>query len=201
MSKTIDYYMSPMSPWTYLGHDRLAKIARAHGVQIAVKPVDFGKVFPLSGGLPLPKRAPQRQKYRLVELRRWKAFLGVPLTIEPKFFPYDASLASRLIVVAAKHGEQAAMSLAGAILRGCWVEERNMADEGELAASAKAAGLDAANLLAEAKMPEAAAKYDALTNEAVNRDVFGAPTYVYNDELFWGQDRLELLDWRLTTSP
>jgi 2-hydroxychromene-2-carboxylate isomerase len=194
MTKTIDYYMSPMSPWAYLGHERLAKIARNHGAQIAVKPVDFGRIFPLSGGLPLPKRAPQRQKYRLAELRRWKAHLGVPLTIEPKHFPYDATLASKLIIAAGQRGEAAAMRLAGAIMRGCWAEERNMADEAQLADCIRAEALDPAGLIAAAKSPETAAQYEALIEEAIRRDVFGAPTYVYRDELFWGQDRLDFLD-------
>jgi 2-hydroxychromene-2-carboxylate isomerase len=175
MTKTIDYYMSPMSPWAYLGHERLAKIARNHGAQIAVKPVDFGRIFPLSGGLPLPKRAPQ-------------------LTIEPKHFPYDATLASKLIIAAGQRGEAAAMRLAGAIMRGCWAEERNMADEAQLADCIRAEALDPAGLIAAAKSPETAAQYEALIEEAIRRDVFGAPTYVYRDELFWGQDRLDFLD-------
>lgn len=197
MAKQIDYYFSPMSPWTYLGHERFAKIARGHGAQIAVKPVDFGKIFPVSGGLPLPKRAPQRQKYRFAELRRWKDHLKVPLTIEPKFFPYDATLASKLIVAAAQRGEAAAMRLAGAILRGCWAEERNMADESQLADCVRAEGLDPTGLFALAKSADIAAKYEALTEEAIRRDVFGAPTYVYNNEPFWGQDRLQFLELAL----
>lgn len=197
MTKTIDYYMSPMSPWAYLGHDRLATIARKHGAQITVKPVDFGKIFSVSGGLPLPKRAPQRQKYRLAELRRWKAFIGIPLTIEPKFFPYDATLASKLIVAATKHGEAAAMRLTGAIMRGCWADERNMADEAQLAECVRAEGLDPAGLIAQAKSPETNVQYEALIEEAIKKDVFGAPTYIYKDELFWGQDRLQFLELAL----
>jgi len=92
--KIVDYYMSPGSPWTYLGHARFADIARRHGAQINVKPVDFGVIFPQSGGLPLPKRAPQRQAYRLMELRRWKEHLGIALVIQPKFFPVDSGPAA-----------------------------------------------------------------------------------------------------------
>jgi 2-hydroxychromene-2-carboxylate isomerase len=197
MAKTIDYYFSPMSPWTYLGHERFLAIARKHGARIDVKPVDYGRIFPQSGGLPLAKRAPQRQRYRLVELKRWRDYLGVPLTIEPKHFPYDTAPAT-LLILAAKQtaGNEAALALSGAILRGCWVEERNMADGGELVAVLTALGLDTA-LLAASKDPAHAAEYDRLTQEAMERDVFGAPTYVYDGEPFWGQDRLELLDWRM----
>jgi 2-hydroxychromene-2-carboxylate isomerase len=198
MAKTIDYYFSPMSPWTWLGHDRLVALARKHGAGIDVKPVDYGRIFPQSGGLPLAKRAPQRQKYRLVELERWRDYLGVPLTIQPKHFPYD-TLAAALLILAVKRavGGDAAVNLTGAILRGCWVEERNMADEGELKAALVAQGLDSA-LLAQSKDAAYPAEHDRLTQEAIERDVFGAPTYVYRGEPFWGQDRLDLLAWRLS---
>ena len=202
MSKTIDYYFSPMSPWSYLGHERLGNIARKHGAQVNLKPVDFAKIFPASGGLPLPKRAPQRQKYRLVELARWQKYLGVPLTIEPKFFPYDATVAALLIVAATDElGEKLAMMIASAIFKGCWLEERNMGEPEELLNIVKAQGLDAVALAASARSRENVARYEALTEEALQRNVFGAPTYVYNDELFWGQDRLDFLDRALALEP
>ncbi len=192
--KTIDYYLSPMSPWTYLGHARLVEIAGRHGATINVRPVDYGRIFPVSGGLPLSKRAPQRQAYRLAELARWRDHLGVALTVQPKFFPYESSLASRLIIAADSRGSGAALRLAGAILKACWSEERNMADEGELANVAREQGLEPRGLMAAAKSDEARARYDELTAEAIELQVFGAPTYVYNSELFWGQDRLEFLE-------
>jgi 2-hydroxychromene-2-carboxylate isomerase len=198
MAKRIDYYLSPMSPWTHLGHERFGALGRKHGASIDVKPVDYGKIFPASGGLPLAKRAPQRQKYRLVELQRWRDYLGVPLTIQPRHFPYDALAASLLILAARdKAGNDAAFNLAGAILRGCWVEERNMADEAELKSVLVAQGLDS-SVFAQSKEPAVAAEYERLTQEAMERDVFGAPTYVYDGEPFWGQDRLDLLAWRLS---
>lgn len=192
--KSIDYYFSPMSPWTYLGHARLVDIAKRHGASIRVKPVDYGKIFPASGGLPLAKRAPQRQAYRFVELRRWQEHLGVPLTLEPKYFPYDATLASHLVLAAGAQDPGAALNLAGAILKGCWAQERNMADEAELARVCGEQGLDGTELLARARSDETRKRYDALTEEAIGLQVFGAPTYVYNGELFWGQDRLDFLD-------
>lgn len=195
MDKLIDYYFSPMSPWSYLGHERLGNIARKHHAKIKVKPVDFTKIFPATGGVPVAKRAPQRQKYRLAELARWQAHVGIPLTIEPKYFPYDATIASLLVVAAANElDDKLAMLVSSAIFKGCWVEERNMGEPEELFNIVKAQGLDAVGLLASARSEENIARYEALTNEAMQRDVFGAPTYVYKDELFWGQDRLDFLD-------
>ena len=197
MSRHVDYYFSPSSPWTYLGHERFAAIAKRHGAEIAVKPVDYGVIFPQSGGLPLGKRAPQRQAYRLMELKRWKEHLGVPLNAQPKFFPVNANAAALAIVAAGPSGSEAQMRLAGAILRALWAEEQNIADAATLRALAAKAGLDGDKLLAAA--PGAQAQYDAFTQEALARGVFGAPTYVYRDELFWGQDRLDFLDRALAT--
>lgn len=198
MAKLIEYYYSPMSPWTYLGHERFLRIAGRHGASVDPKPVDFGRIFAQSGGLPLAKRAPQRQKYRLAELQRWRDFLGVALTIQPKFFPFDAVAASHLILAVKRQaGADAALRTTGAILRGCWVEERNLADATELAAVLARLGLDA-GLLSASQEAAYAEEYERLTQEAIDREVFGAPTYVCDGELFWGQDRLDLLDWRLS---
>jgi 2-hydroxychromene-2-carboxylate isomerase len=194
MPKTIDYFLTPVSPWTYFGHDRLLAIAAKHGATIAPKLVDLFKVFPLSGGLPLPKRAPQRQAYRLMELKRWRDYLGMPINFQPKFGAASGEPGTRWILAAREQGAQPALDLAGAILRARWAEERDIADEATLAAIAAALGLDAKALAARAATPEIAAAYEADTQTAIDRQVFGAPTYIYRDELFWGQDRLDFLD-------
>lgn len=186
MNMQIDYYFTPTSPWSYLGHTRFVELAKRHGAAVAVKPVDYGQIFPQSGGLPLAKRAPQRQAYRLMELARWKAFLGVPLTLQPKFFPADPTQAACLISAAP---EAVRLALAGDFMRAVWAEERNIADAATVAEIAARHGIaDAPALAAQGR-----ALYDANTAEALARQVFGAPTYVYRDELFWGQDRLDFL--------
>ena len=188
----IDYYFSPMSPWSYLGHARFREIARRHGASIAPKPVDYGRIFPLSGGLPVAKRPAQRQAYRLVELARWRDHLGVAMNIQPKYFPYNARLATLAIIAA---GDAAnALKLAGDFMRACWADDKNMADEAEVAAVIRGAGLDSSALLKQARAADTASRYEAFTDEAIARQVFGAPTYVFKEELFWGQDRLDFLD-------
>jgi 2-hydroxychromene-2-carboxylate isomerase len=194
VSKNVDYYFTPVSPFTYLGHDRFVAIARARQATIAVKPIDLGRVFPVSGGLPLRQRAPQRQAYRLVELKRWSSFLHVPLNPQPAHFPVPADLAAKWILAVLERGTHAALDFAGALGRAIWAEDRNIADRDTLAAIATAQGHDAAALDERANAPDIAQRYDVLTQEAIDRGVFGAPTYVFGGELFWGQDRLDFLD-------
>lgn len=195
MAKTIDYYFSLISPWTYLGSRRLEQIAARHGASIRPFPVDLGVIFPQTGGLPLAKRAPARQKYRLVELERWRRFLEVPLTIHPAYFPANETQAAACtIAVRLDKGDVAALKLAHAILHAVWVEEKNIADPQTLRALIDAQGLDGAATLQRATREDVAEARKADTETALARSVFGAPTYVYKDELFWGQDRLDFLD-------
>ena len=194
MPKLIDYYFTPISSYTYLGHERLLEIAARHGATVAVKPVDYGRIFPVSGGLPLKQRAPQRQAYRLIELDRWSKHLGKALNVKPKFFPVSPDAAAKWIIAAQAYGTADALRLAGALLRAVWAEERDISDEPTLASIASGERLDPALLAADAASPDTASRYDALTQEAIERQIFGAPTYVYRDEPFWGQDRLDFLD-------
>ena len=196
MPRTIDYYFATISPYAYLGHDRFAAIARKHGATVAVKPINLGEVFPVSGGLPLSKRAPQRQAYRLVELERWAQYLGKPMRIQPQYFPVNGDLAAYWILAAAESGPAQALALAGAVGRAIWEQDRNIADAATMEAIAAECGLPK-SLAQRAQAPEIAEKYAALTREAIARGVFGAPTYIVEDELFWGQDRLDFLDRKM----
>jgi len=185
--------MAPSSPWTYLGHQRLLDLCAARSIPIRMMPIDLGKVFPQSGGLPLPQRAPQRQTYRLVELARWRDVTGLPLNVQPRFFPVSGDDAA-LVLIGAQlhHGDLAALDLAGRVLRAVWAEDRNIADPQVMAALISEAGLNAAAIAA--RRHDASARYEAHTQEAIARQVFGAPWYVWRDEPFWGQDRLDLLE-------
>lgn len=193
MSRELDYFMAPASPWTYLGHQRLIDLCARHQIAIHMMPIDLGKVFPQSGGLPLPQRAPQRQAYRLVELARWRDVTGLPLNVQPKFFPVGGDEAALALIGAKQHhGVAASLALAGRILRAIWAEERNLADPHTLSAIIGEAGLDEAAIAA--RRADAAAEYEANTRKAIDHQVFGAPWYVWKGEPFWGQDRLDLLE-------
>jgi 2-hydroxychromene-2-carboxylate isomerase len=191
----ITYYMSVTSPWTYLGSARFADIARKHGYTVDIKPSRFGEVFAKTGGLPLPKRSPERRAYRLMDMKRWRDHLGISVNLEPKHFPTDDSPASRL-VIAAKLAGKDAHALATEIGKALWEKEQNITETPVLETCARNVGLDAAAIL-KAGPPEAelSALHDTYTAEAISRGVFGAPSYVpESGEIFWGQDRLDFLD-------
>jgi 2-hydroxychromene-2-carboxylate isomerase len=161
--KTVHYFLTPSSPWTYLGHERFVSMCRRHGATIQLKPADLGRVFPQSGGLPLAKRAPQRQAYRLHELARWRDHLGVPLNIHPKHFPVPADDAARLIIAAdLAAGTDAALALAFALMRAVWAEERDIADAATRAAITTECGLDPALL---ARFPDRLVRFPMLEGE------------------------------------
>ena len=195
MGRTVDYYFAPQSPWAYLGHQRLADIVRRAGASVRVMPIDLGgKVFPISGGLPLGHRAPQRQAYRLLELQRFSEHLGAPLNLKPKFFPVGGDDAARLVIAAdMAQGSGAAMAVAGAVLAACWAQERNIADDKVLLQLLAEQGLPAA-LLEKSHSQAVQERYDAHTQAAIDAGVFGAPSYVIDGEIFWGQDRLDFVE-------
>ena len=197
VNATIDYYFAPQSPWTNFGHERFTAIAAAANAKVNVRPVDYGQIFPISGGLPLPKRAPQRQAYRLVELARFRDAMNVPMYIQPKFFPVASDDAARLIIaVDLNDGVDAAMRISGAVFKAVWEQEMDIANPETLAVLLAQCGL-AANRLELSRSTSVQDKFQANTQAAIATNVFGAPSYVVNGEIFWGQDRLEFLQKRL----
>lgn len=198
MALHIDYYVSLNSPWTHLGAARIEAMAMANDATLRVFPVDLGSIFPASGGLPLPKRAPQRQAYRMQELRRWREFLGIPINLEPKFFPSDERPAASCVIgLRETAGDRPAVRLAHRVLKAVWQEERNPADPATLSALIADIGLDPAQVMPFADDPKWAERRSADTKAALERGVFGAPSYVIGNEIFWGQDRLDFVQRRL----
>lgn len=195
MPKVCEYFFAPQSPWAYLGHARFVALAKQYGVQVEVKPCDLGKVFNVSGGLPLAKRPPQRQAYRLVELKRWSEHLQIPLNLHPKFFPVPADAAAKLIIATRlAHGTDAALGVTGAIMRAIWAEERNISDADTLAAIALECGHDGKSLVKSSETASVQGEYDRFTDEAIAKNIFGSPWYVVDGEGFWGQDRLDFVE-------
>ena len=202
-SRVIEYYFALASPWSYLGNDRLRVIATAHQVTIDPVIVDYDRMFAAAGTIPLPQRPPLRKAYRLAELRRWSAWRGVPLVPEPRHYrgeveEPDERIAA-LMVTAAKAAGEDALTLAHAISRALWAEERFPFVRTELFSIAAANGYDGPSLLAAADQPETVRLYERQTEQAIARGVFGMPFYICRGEPFWGQDRLEMLEAALAS--
>jgi 2-hydroxychromene-2-carboxylate isomerase len=193
MTRTIDYYFSLSSPWAFIGHAPFMEIARRHGAEVNYKPIFLGQVFSETGGLPLPQRHPARQRYRLVELQRWREKRGIDLNLQPKFFPFDVKLADRFVIaiITARQDPDAFMRRAFA---GVWQEDRNLADPLAIAELAEAAGYDSTSLMNAAEGTITESLYALNLENAIAAGVFGSPAYVREGEVFWGQDRLDLLD-------
>jgi 2-hydroxychromene-2-carboxylate isomerase len=198
MPRRLDYYFSMVSPWAYIGHATFMDLVRRHQVSVIYKPVALGSVFAETGGLPLAKRHPVRQRYRMFELQRWRERRKLKFELRPKYWPFDVALADRFVIATVERGldPEAFMRKAFSAV---WEEERNLADEATLTAIAADAVLPASELVAEAKSDATQRLYEQNFHDAVGADVFGSPCYVLEGEVFWGQDRLDLLNDALTS--
>ena len=197
--KRIDYYYWINSDWAYLGHDRLLEIASRHGAVIDYLPVDLPHVYSRTGGMLLGQRAPERQAYRVAELGRWCARLGIHVNPAPQFMCPNGDQASCLVIAAKRAGHDPG-PLSKALLRAEWVEEQDIADPRTLLAVAGACGLDAARLLEAAGSFDIQQEYRGNTDRAIRAGVFGSPSYMVGGELFWGQDRLDFLEEKLAAA-
>lgn len=193
MHPTITLYFSLLSPWSYMGHEELLRIAQQHNATIAYKPINLMPIFNEMGGAPLSKRHPSRQAYRWHELRRWAKRRNIPLTMQPQFFPFDSQLANCVVLSLLARGIAPEAFMLQAF-EGTWLKELNLADEQVVSAILNGLGLPATEIIEQAKSAEIIARYDAFTQEAMQDGVFGVPFMILNGEPFWGQDRLDFLE-------
>ena len=184
MSHTIHYYLSPISPFTFLAGDILDKEAPA---DVVYHPFDIGRLFNATGGVPVPQRSKQRQAYRLAELARIQKQRGITINLKPQFFPVDGRPASKLLIAVRDAGADVA-GLTRAILGAVWQRDLNIADEEVLSQLLKELNLDESLLECSKGLDS---QLDKETDEAIEAGVFGSPFYIVDGEPFWGQDRLE----------
>ena len=194
----INYFMSHGSPWTFLGHNRLGNIIKKFNVKLNMYPVNYGEIFPISGGLPVSKRSPQRQKMRLQELKRWSEFLRVNLIPQPTFFPSKSILPSLIIIAAKIQKTNKDFDLAQNIMNALWVQDLDIDDENILSKILRQTDLSSKEILSCAKSEVCKNLFEEYTNLAIKENVFGAPTYILEDQVYWGQDRLEFVERHLS---
>ena len=193
MTRSIDYYFTLVSPWAYIGHRAFVDLAKRHGVTIRYKPVALGTVFPESGGMPLAKRHPLRVRYRDIELQRWREKRGLSFHLKPEFWPFEPTSVDCTVAAIAARGQNVEAFLTPAFAA-IFENQMDLKDPDVVAKLLTDGGLDAAAIMKEAVAPATKAIYEADTRGALEAGVFGSPAYVLDGEVFWGQDRLDLLD-------
>ena len=191
--KVIDYYFSLLSDWAYFGGERLEALARSYDATINHMPINLAKIYEGSGGILLQKRSWQRQEYRVVELVRWSKHLGIPIVIQPKFYPTDDELAECMII-AAKRARLDTGLLINGLHRAIWTQERDLSDAETLVKIADGLGMNGAKLVKEGRKKACKDAYARNTKQALKRGVFGSPFYFYEGDYFWGQDQLGFLE-------
>jgi 2-hydroxychromene-2-carboxylate isomerase len=192
MTRQVDYYFSLQSPWAYIGHKSFREVAHTYDLKVNHKPVVLVDLFSETGGLPLMKRHPVRQRYRLVELQRWRDKRGLNFHLEPANWPFSARLADGLVIAAIETGHDPDAFLRQAFAA-VWEGQLNLADSATLVKLADESGLPGQQLIERSASDEISAVYEQNRQEALAADVFGSPAYVLDGEVFWGQDRIELL--------
>jgi 2-hydroxychromene-2-carboxylate isomerase len=192
MARQIDYYFSAASPWAYIGHALFESLAKTHGCKVVYKPVFLGELFAETGGLPLAKRHPARQRYRMMELQRWREKRGLNFHLKPQNWPFDPKLADGVVVAAVEAGLNPE-PFVRAVFTSIWEDQLDLGETGTIVGLADRAGLPGEKLVARAQSAEVAAIYEQNRQDAIAAGVFGAPGYVLDGEVFWGQDRIELL--------
>lgn len=199
MNKTINYYHFLISPFSYLAIERFNVLATKHDLTVNYLPISVMDVFGELSVLPPGKRHSSLQRMRTDELKRWSSYLDLPMNLTPAHFPVDQTLAAQMVFAAGGAiGSSGAGKLSDALLKAVWEEEKNISDEATLIAIANNVGLEGSNLLESARGEEWSTAYVNTTQEALKGGVVGSPTYQLEDELYWGQDRLDFLERALT---
>jgi len=188
----IDYFLFPLSPFTYFAGNKLEEIAAKHGATVTYKPFGLLRVFAATGTLPPKDRHPSRQVYRTQELARIAKMVNMPINLKPAHWPTNPVPSMSAIIAAQSAGGGNLGGLVQDILRACWADEKDIAEDAVVKAALEANGFDPS--LADSGMLTGSETVERNTNEALERNVFGAPSYVVGEEVFWGQDRLTYLD-------
>ena len=192
MPRQVDYYFSFQSPWAYIGHKPFRDLVSTYDLKVNYKPLVLLDLFSETGGLPLVKRHPVRQRYRMIELQRWRDKRGLKFHLQPANWPFNGRLADGVVIAAIEAGLDPDRYLRRAYA-GVWEDQLNLADPSTIAKLADESGLPGQQLVQRSESEEIGAVYEQNRQDALSADVFGSPGYVLDGEVFWGQDRIELL--------
>jgi 2-hydroxychromene-2-carboxylate isomerase len=194
MQKTVYYYHALSSPWAYLGWPQFKALIEKHDLHIVVRPT---RIVTENGGVPLRSRPQPRQDYHAVELDRWRKRLNMPLVLQPKHYPTNNEYSARMVIAADRLGLPT-LELSHALLHALWSEELDVTMPAVRIDVANRLGLDGSKLQAMEDEPDVLKAWLDSHAEAQAKGVFGTPTWIYKDVLYWGQDRLSFLDEALS---
>ena len=191
----IEYFYSAHSIFAYLGSARIMEIAQAAGRTLVHRPIDLNQSVPAGGASSFKERSPKHRAYFFRrEIDRWSEQRNAPVMEGyPQYHYNDTALCNGMIIAGVQQGQNMD-KLSHAMLQSHWLEDTDLADRDTLARLAKSVGLDPVPLLDAAMSDEIQAIYQANTDEAVARSVFGSPTYFVDGDMFYGQDRLEMVE-------
>ena len=184
-------YFDYACPWAYLGSCRAEAYFRDLGVEIEFRPVHLRRLVEAGVGKP-PELGPRKRANAANDLRHWAEAIGAEISPDARaLYKSDSSLALRCALVAKDLGKFREFHYPA--YRARWARARDLAQEGVLEELIAGAGLDADTVLARARTPELEKRLTRETENAIERGVFGVPTIFVGDEMFWGNDRFELV--------
>lgn len=194
--KNFDFYFDFGSPAAYLAYTQLPKICEATGAQVQLQPMLLGGVFQATGNAS-PAAVPAKGRYVFVDFKRFANTYGVALNHNPNF-PIITTTLMRMATALQMHNDPQFNAFLQTVFQAIWVDAQNMNDPAIVGQVLTAAGFDATALLAQANDQATKDQLKTVTMGAVERGVFGAPTFFVGEEMFWGQDRIEQVKKALT---
>ncbi len=189
MKKKVEFYFDFGSPYSYLAYKALPAIAAATDAEIDWRPMLLGGVFKATGNHS-PAEIPAKSAWMHRDMQRWAERYGAPFRLNPHF-PINTLVLMRGAV--SMQGGPDFLRYVETIFNAMWRDGRNLGDAQALAAVLTQAGFDAAAFRALIEDEAVKARLKRVTEEAVARGVFGAPTFFVGAEMFWGQDRLDFV--------
>jgi 2-hydroxychromene-2-carboxylate isomerase len=196
--REIELFFDVGSPYSYLAVTQIDAIERRTGAKVWLRPFLLGAVFKATGNTP-PVQVANKGKWMLADLKCWARVYDVRFEF-PSRFPLNTLSTQRAITAAERlAGDDAVRRFTLELFRAYWAEDRDVSDRQVIGEIATAAGLDAAAVLAETDAQATKDLLRARTEEAIARGAFGAPTFFVGDEMFFGNDRIQLVE-RLFTA-
>ena len=192
----VDFYFDFSSPYSYMAAERIDALAARHGHTVNWKPIMLGVIFKSTGAIPLVDQHPWKAQYAVMDFQRSARMAGLPFRT-PSRFPQAGHHAARILIALQASAPDKAAPFARAVFRALFSQDADIQSIDTLAAIGTSLGIDETVLRAAGHDAAVKAKLVANNDEAVHRQVFGAPTFFVGDEQFWGHDRMAHLEQRL----